>query len=405
MRIALYVPSWPPGRVANGIVSYAGHLVPALRALGHEVFVLTHHSSEEPDAYTVDLQRYSGKSSIWLRAVSKISPVASDFRAATLPIISALTALVDKKKIDVFEMEESFGWSDAISGLGLLPVVVRLHGPWFMNGRFDPARNYSTSDFEREKREGLAIKNANYVTAPSHDVLRSVHSHYHHDLTSSDVIPNPIMSISENERWNLEDCDHDSFLFVGRFDEIKGGDLVIRAFDELCRHYSNLRLTFVGPDIGVRDEKKSLVKFQQFAQTTLSKEVLPRVSFRGKLDGPEIGALRPKHFVTLCAAQMEIFPYSVLEPMSYGCPIVASAVGGVPEMIHADRNGLTFPSQDLSSLISACRRLINDRQLATRLGYQAWQDCRDHYAANYIAQRTVAAYEKAIKSFNLRNEL
>ena len=58
MKIAIYVPSWPPGSSANGIVTYAAQLVPALRKLGHEVFVITSNfTATTPDAYTVDLNK------------------------------------------------------------------------------------------------------------------------------------------------------------------------------------------------------------------------------------------------------------------------------------------------------------------------------------------------------------
>jgi hypothetical protein len=54
MKIALLVPSWPPGFASNGIVTYAAQLVPALRGLGHEVFVLTSHfMGERRDPYAV----------------------------------------------------------------------------------------------------------------------------------------------------------------------------------------------------------------------------------------------------------------------------------------------------------------------------------------------------------------
>ena len=58
MKIALYVPSWPPGETANGIVTYASYVVPALRELGHEVFVLTFHNDRNSfDDYAIDLGR------------------------------------------------------------------------------------------------------------------------------------------------------------------------------------------------------------------------------------------------------------------------------------------------------------------------------------------------------------
>ena len=69
MKIALYVPSWPPGETASGIVTYASHLVPALLTLGHEVFKLTFHKDRDDlDPHTIDLYRFATKQRLWDRA-------------------------------------------------------------------------------------------------------------------------------------------------------------------------------------------------------------------------------------------------------------------------------------------------------------------------------------------------
>jgi glycosyltransferase involved in cell wall biosynthesis len=88
--------------------------------------------------------------------------------------------------------------------------------------------------------------------------------------------------------------------------------------------------------------------------------------------------------------------------MSLGCPLVATAVGGIPEMITDKRNGILVPSQDVNAMTAACEMLLNDPALAARLGRQAWQDCRDLYAPENIAQQTIAGYEQASNKFRIR---
>src|SRR5262245_24413463 len=136
MKIGIYVTSWPPGDIPNGIVIYASQLVPALRRLGHEVFVLTPDKTTEDDPYTIDLRNLGATPTFWARALSKLIPHSAGFNIVSSVIATAVGELVKKHKIEVFEMEETFGFSFAISRLKLLPVVVRLHGPWFLNGKF-----------------------------------------------------------------------------------------------------------------------------------------------------------------------------------------------------------------------------------------------------------------------------
>jgi glycosyltransferase involved in cell wall biosynthesis len=85
--------------------------------------------------------------------------------------------------------------------------------------------------------------------------------------------------------------------------------------------------------------------------------------------------------------------------MAYGCPVVATSVGGIPELIHNSQNGLLVPPQDVGALASACRLLLDNPELASRLGKQAWQDCRQRYAPETLALDTVEAYKQARDKF------
>ena len=68
MKKFTHVPTWPPGSSANGIVTYAAQLVPALRQLGHEVYVLTsNHIADVADAYTIDLKKVQIRHPLWFR--------------------------------------------------------------------------------------------------------------------------------------------------------------------------------------------------------------------------------------------------------------------------------------------------------------------------------------------------
>src|SRR2546423_5668788 len=100
MKIALYVPSWPPGFTPNGIVTYASQLVPALRRLGHEVFVLTPHVAvDNIDPYTIDLRSFASIPNLWHRAMFKLAPEMASFKAASSAIASAVRELIEKHEI------------------------------------------------------------------------------------------------------------------------------------------------------------------------------------------------------------------------------------------------------------------------------------------------------------------
>jgi glycosyltransferase involved in cell wall biosynthesis len=401
MKIALYVPSWPPGFVASGIVTYASRLVPTLRQLGHEVFVLTPNKLAD-DTYTIDLSAFVPLVTNFRRAMSKIAPTTTSFSSISNAIFAAVKYLIAKHQIDVLEIEESFGLSLRVSRSGLLPVVVRLHGPWFLRQQFSDFDNKLGHSFYRRRLEGIAIQASELVTSPSAQVLQCVRDNYKLDLVGSRVIPNPADAVDEAHRWDST-TRNQNLLYVGRFDKMKGGDSALLAFAELASLYPELTLTFVGPDHGIRSASGQVLTLNSYIRANLP-AYRSRIDFRGSMNQADVMSLRAKSFLTLVASRHETTPYSVLEPMSIGCPIVATAVGGIPELIRDQLNGLLVPAQDVKGLVAACQRSLENRAWAARLGYQAWLDCVKFYASSTIAAQTVQAYEEAIEKFSFKRQ-
>lgn len=90
-----------------------------------------------------------------------------------------------------------------------------------------------------------------------------------------------------------------------------------------------------------------------------------RVEFVGKqADIPAI--LHTCSFAVLPTRE-EAFPYSLVEAMACGLPVIAAATGGVPEIVKHNKNGLLYPVGDAESLAQAIRRLYLEQELRLRL--------------------------------------
>jgi glycosyltransferase involved in cell wall biosynthesis len=394
MNIAIYVPSWPPGSMPNGIVSYAATLVPALRHLGHRVFVLTHElkSASDPDA--VDVSQYRPASSLRAWISHKLSPEASAHKAIANQITNGLQNLIRQVGLDAFEVEESFGWAGPIARSRLVPVVVRLHGPWFLRSRYYDGPYGTLSSQLRQAWEEEAFRTADVVSAPCQFVLNEVSAQIGNRVRHGRVVPNPIALSSPEDRWSLSACQKNSILFVGRFDTIKGGDLVLEAFDRLAPRYPDLKITFVGPDLGVHAPEGKL-KFQEFLSSRVRPEARSSVKFLGPQAPEAIARLRKLHFVCLVASRQEILPYTVLEAMAAGAPVVTSDVGGIPEMITDDHNGRMFPTENVEEMTRAIADLLDDPGRAARMGRQALLDCGKFYDPTVIANASIELYRQA----------
>jgi len=90
---------------------------------------------------------------------------------------------------------------------------------------------------------------------------------------------------------------------------------------------------------------------------------------------------------------MEAAPNAVFEAMAAGLPVVASAVGGIPELIEHERNGLLVPPGRASDLAAALERLLLDEPFAQRLGAAA----RNTIETRFSFEQMVAAFERVYR--------
>lgn len=91
------------------------------------------------------------------------------------------------------------------------------------------------------------------------------------------------------------------------------------------------------------------------------------------------------------------FPLALLEGMALGRPIVASAVGGIPEMLEHERSGLLVPADDAAALGAAVRALLDDPERARRLGEAANERLRTRFSLAGFAATMFAAFDEAVR--------
>jgi glycosyltransferase involved in cell wall biosynthesis len=92
-----------------------------------------------------------------------------------------------------------------------------------------------------------------------------------------------------------------------------------------------------------------------------------RVRFLGPLDRDEVLTLFRAADASLLTSSWENFPHTVVEALAVGTPVIASSVGGVPELVRDGENGLLVPPGDVGELVGAIRRMIGEPALRERL--------------------------------------
>ena len=88
---------------------------------------------------------------------------------------------------------------------------------------------------------------------------------------------------------------------------------------------------------------------------------------------------------------------SVLEAMAAGLPVVASAVGGVPELVEPGETGELVPPRDSAALAAAIRRIAGDETLRDRLGDSARRRAEQEFSLEVFRQRHLDVYRAQLR--------
>jgi glycosyltransferase involved in cell wall biosynthesis len=96
-------------------------------------------------------------------------------------------------------------------------------------------------------------------------------------------------------------------------------------------------------------------------------------------------------------ARDEGFGLVVVEAAAAGLPIVASQVGGIPEIITHEHDGLLVPPGEPNALAAAVQRLLNDPEQARRLGENARRTAIERFSAEAMAERYMKLYERLLR--------
>ena len=109
-----------------------------------------------------------------------------------------------------------------------------------------------------------------------------------------------------------------------------------------------------------------------------------------------LGPLYERAAVVACPSHREGFGVVCAEAMAYGRPVVASAVGGLLDLVVDGETGLQVPPRDPGALRAALQRLLGDRELRERLGAAARERIQEHFTWPAVTKATITAYEEAL---------
>ncbi len=169
---------------------------------------------------------------------------------------------------------------------------------------------------------------------------------------------------------------------IGRLHPTKGQTYLIKAATQLRLEFPTLHLLLIGDG-----------PLRQDLEFELKQSTIPH-TLTGYL--PQAYKALPAMDLFVLPSVSEGMGLVLLEAMQAGVPIVASAVGGIPEVIRAGKDGLLVPPGDVAELSDACSRILDNPDLAKSLVFSGLNRWPKFSIGNMVSE-TEQAYARTLK--------
>jgi glycosyltransferase involved in cell wall biosynthesis len=411
MKICLVSNLYPP-LVQGGAEIYVGRLARALAA-EHQVVVIT----SEPGFHLAPRHEVAAEGIVVYRlAPLNVGPLTrlphrllpqAAFRAIDFyhpQVAGTVSEIIRRERPDVIHLHSWVGLSLAAllssvpSSAPHIPVAMTLHDYSLCCIHADlrhpdgrgcnprlPCRALSTVNRHLTERVGLAI-------SPSAYTLERHQARGFFRRADRQVLPNGIEQISEPRRGKASVSVGGlkptfDILYMSRVHGYKGPDFLIRAFRRLTEPSLRLHIAGMGPAL---EACRSLAAGD------------PRIRFYGFVEGAErIRLLSTADCLVLPSLWPENAPVTIQEAFQFGPVVIASRIGGIPEMVRDGVNGLLVEPGDEAAIAAAIERLHQSSDLLAKLRASALETARLYDIRFHVAQ-IVHAYQRLLVTDRVR---
>lgn len=384
----------------GGLSGYVYQLKEELEHLGHQVDLLGHHPGYRK-YHMPNLDRFVEKHKIW----NVVSEKLGNYYNLYFPNLDPWIKETEMERYS-FELAAAFfglekydliHTQDIVSTLALsrvkpkqIPLIATIHGcfskEFLLYGMVkkigDITWQYSTF------QEYLGTRSSDITILPSlwlKDQLISLCGVSADHLV---VIPYGINIESflkeMEESANPVASEQKVIACVARLSPVKGHNYLFHALAKLRTHHKDWVCWLIG-DGPSREELELL-------RDTL--KLNDHVMFLG--DRKDVPALLKQADIFVLPSIQDNLPYAVMEAQIAGKPIIATDVGGIPEIVTHEKTGLLSSAEDSDSLYQNLKRLLGDASLREDLAQAAKERGNLQWSLNTMIKRTLLVYEKTI---------
>jgi glycosyltransferase involved in cell wall biosynthesis len=260
------------------------------------------------------------------------------------------------------------------------PNVLTVHGNMRLIAEVNHARPFSFQ-WLAARLENFTLPRANGVVCITNYTRKAVADRARRTWVLPNAVDQSFFDVQTDGASNALPTG----ICVGAICHRKNQNNFIRALDALARE-KRFKISFLGQ---VEDSAYG----QEFLELVKARPWCEYGGFAGRTQLKKI--FRSAAFAVLPTLE-DNCPMVVLEAMAAGVPVLASNVGGVPDLIRPEINGLFCDPQKPETFAAGVRRLVGDAALSNRLAVAAKIEARNRFHPEIIARKHVEIYREAL---------
>ena len=176
-----------------------------------------------------------------------------------------------------------------------------------------------------------------------------------------------------------------TLLFLGRICKDKGIDELLEALDTINSEAAHRVKLIIG---GIFEDEKYKYEFEKRSDY---------IEYLGWVSGQKKEEVLKKADILVLPSYYEGMPVCVLDAMAYGCPVIATEVGGIPTMIEDGISGILIKPRDVVSLREGIVKLVNDPDLCKKLSDMAYAKVSKDFNIDNTVDSLIRIYEEIYK--------
>ncbi len=399
MNIALVSREYPPETGWGGIGTYVHRLAHALAALGHDVHVISR--SERPEEYArqdnqvrvhrIRERKWRGP---FVDRIYHLIPLSEWLYSRR--VAQTVTELHRRHPFDIIEAPEYRAEAFHLVRRVTVPVVLKLHTPSFLLNAVNE-RPRSVREWLVDRMERATARRADAISSPSADLADFILRSWDLPHRRIAVLPNPAdPAVREADPWP-DAATPPTILFVGRVERFKGAQVLGEAIIDVLRELPTARFILVGAPGDKTVLGGDVALLHQLRDAWQAAGILDRIVLvPWQKDPAALWAYRRQSHVAVVPSLYDNFPNVLLEAMASGRAVVASAVGGIAEVITSGTDGVLVPPGDVAALRTALLDLLKNLPRAQQLGQAGRVTVTERLGAAQIASRTAEWYAQVV---------